>query len=516
MNDTPQHGSSTDIFGHPRGLITLFTTEMWERMSYYGMRALLVLFMTTAMQDGGLGITAANAAAIYGLYTGAVYFMGLSGGWIADRLIGGQKAIWYGAVIIMCGHIVLAIPSEQSFFVGLVLVVLGTGLLKPNISALVGLLYNSGDPRRDAGYSIYYMGINIGSVIGNLVCGYLAVTMGWHWAFGAAAVGMALGLLYFRTRIDSLEGHGAEAAEPMSPSATKKSWGVITAVLATIATITILGIAGVITFSPIVIAKYTAIAFTAIFFVYFGYIFFLGELNGTEKKGMLALFLICVASALFWSGFEQAGSSMNLFAQDHTDRFVKTFEIPTAWFQSLNSIYIIVLSPFIAALWINLGKKVYNPTSGIKCAIGLIIMASGFLVMFSAATYAAQGMKVAPYWLVATYFLHSVGELCLSPIALSAVSKLSPKRFAGQLMGVFVLTYSIGNIVAGLLATGYNPDDVSTLPGLYYDIALISMVFGGVILALAIFVTQKWEKQVDTNNEKSTSNNTNASAQAAS
>lgn len=516
MNDTPQYGSSTDFFGHPRGLVTLFTTEMWERMSYYGMRALLVLFMTTAMQDGGLGITAANAAAIYGLYTGAVYFMGLSGGWIADRLIGGQKAIWYGAVIIMCGHIVLAIPSEQSFFIGLVLVVLGTGLLKPNISALVGLLYKGGDPRRDAGYSIYYMGINIGSVIGNLVCGYLAVTLGWHWAFGAAAVGMALGLLYFRTRIDSLEGHGAVAAEPMSDSATKKSWGVITAVLATITAVTVLGITGLITFNPIVIAKYTAIAFTAIFFVYFGYIFFLGELNAVEKKGMLALFLICVASALFWSGFEQAGSSMNLFAQDHTDRFISTFEIPTAWFQSLNSIYIIVLSPFIAALWINLGKKVYNPTSGIKCAIGLIIMASGFLVMFSAATYAAQGMKVAPYWLVATYFLHSVGELCLSPIALSAVSKLSPKRFAGQLMGVFVLTYSIGNIVAGLLATGYNPDDVSTLPGLYYDIALISMVFGGVILALAIFVTQKWEKQVDSANGKSTGSCTGNEAPAAS
>ncbi|WP_150138609.1 peptide MFS transporter [Candidatus Enterovibrio escicola] len=497
MNTPTSFGASTDVLGHPRGLPTLFFTEMWERMSYYGMRALLILFMTTAMQDGGMGITAANAAAIYGLYTGAVYFMGLSGGWIADRLIGSQKAIWYGAIVIMCGHIVLAVPTEESFFVGLVLVVLGTGLLKPNISAMVGLLYKSGDPRRDAGFSIYYMGINLGSVIGNFVCGYLAVTKGYHWAFGAAAVGMALGLLYFRTKLDSLEGHGSEASEPMSESGTKISWSIVSLVLAGIATVTVLGIAGIITFAPVTIAGYTAIVFTIIFFLYFGYIFFLGDLNGTEKKGMMALFLICVASTLFWSGFEQAGSSMNLFAQDHINRMWGNFEIPTAWFQSLNSIYIIVLSPFIAALWIHLGKKVYNPTSGIKCAIGLIIMASGFLVMFSAATYASQGLKVAPYWLVVTYFLHSVGELCLSPIALSAVSKLSPKRFAGQLMGVFVLTYSIGNIVAGLLATGYDPENVSTLPGLYYDIAMNSMLCGAVILLLMVFVTQKWEKEVE-------------------
>lgn len=503
MNNPNSYGSSSDILGHPRGLPSLFFTEMWERMSYYGMRALLVLFMVAAIADGGLGIDEADAIAIYGLYTGAVYFMGLSGGWIADRLLGSQKAIWYGAIIIMCGHIVLAIPSEKSFFIGLVLVVLGTGLLKPNISALVGLLYKGGDPRRDAGYSIYYMGINIGSVIGNLVCGYLQVAYGYHWAFGAAAVGMALGLLVFRMTIDSLHGHGAKPSQPMNESGTKKAWGVIALVIAIIVSITVMGIAGFISFDPIIIAKYTAGIFTAIFFVYFGYIFFMGQLNGTEKKGMLALFLICVASALFWSGFEQAGGTLNLFAQKYTDRFIDDFEIPTAWFQGLNSVYIIVLSPFIAYLWMFLGKKVYNPTSGIKCAIGLLIMASGFLVMFSAASYAAQGLKVAPYWLVATYFLHSLGELFLSPIALSAVSKLSPKRFAGQLMGVFVLTYSIGNVVAGVLASGYDPKEVTNLPNLFYDIAIISLISGGVILALTIFVTQKWEKEADEANGNS-------------
>jgi POT family proton-dependent oligopeptide transporter len=199
-------------FGQPGGLLTLFTTEMWERMSYYGMRMMLVLFMTASLQEGGLGITVASAAAIYGLYTGAVYFMGLPGGWIADRLIGGQSAIWYGGIIIMCGHIILAIPHDASFFIGLIFVVLGTGLLKPNMSSLVGQLYADNDDRRDAGFAIYYMGINIGSLIGYTVCGYLmeSDSYGWHWAFGAAAVGMAIGLVIYKKTTPRLNGVGAE------------------------------------------------------------------------------------------------------------------------------------------------------------------------------------------------------------------------------------------------------------------------------------------------------------------
>lgn len=483
--------------GHPQGLQTLFFTEMWERFSYYGMRMLLVLFMTATLQEGGLGLTVASATAIYGLYTGSVYFMGLPGGWISDRLIGGQKAVWYGGIIIMCGHIVLAIPSDKTFFIGLVLVVLGTGLLKPNIGAMVGQLYSEEDKRRDSGYAIYYMGINLGSTLGYIICGYLMEdkeNFGWHWAFGAAAVGMALGLLQYRKTLNKLEGVGSLPTSPLSPKASKISWSVIVVVLALIALVTGLTMNGALTIDPVAVAQYVAISFTLMFLLYYASIYLFGNLTPNEMKRLGALFLVCIASACFWSGFEQAGSSMNLFARDYTDRVLTSidFEIPTGWFQSLNAFFIVLLSPFFAALWINLGKRLVSPSYGIKCAVGLVIMASGFIVMFFAAQYAASGLKVAPYWLVATYFLHTVGELCLSPVALSAVSKLSPRRFAGQMMGAFVLTYSIGNIISGLLAGNFDPSNVEQLPNLYSQIALFSIGIGIVIILLG-FKSRFWE-----------------------
>ena len=486
--------SNGGFFGHPKGLSTLFFTEMWERMSYYGMRALLVLFMTASLQEEGLGFTVASAAAIYGLYTGAVYFLGLPGGWLADRLFGSQKAVWYGGIIIMIGHIILAIPHQYSFFIGLVFVATGTGLLKPNIGAMVGQLYSSEDERRDSGYAIYYMGINLGSIIGYYVCGYFMENVGWHWAFGAAAVGMGLGLIQYYLTNRHLPSHSNKPANPLSPQGIRNAWFGIIAFIVSVTAVLVLATMGVITINPVVIAGYVAIAFTLIFFLYFGFIYFKGQLNEDEKRRMWALFLVCVASACFWSGFEQAGSSLNLFARDYTDRLIGSFEIPTAWFQSLNSIFIIVLSPFFAALWINLGKKMISPSYNVKCALGLIIMASGFLVMFMAAQYAAEGLKVAPYWLVTTYFLHTVGELCLSPVALSAVSRLSPQRFSGQMMGVFVLTYSIGNIIAGLLASGFDPNNVDEIPNLYLQIALFSIGIG-IILILINLKSKFWEKQ---------------------
>lgn len=488
--------SDLRFFGHPIGLSTLAFTEMWERMSFYGMRAMLMLFMTAALQEGGLGMTVATAGAIYGLYTGAVYFFGLPGGWIADRLIGGQKAVFYGGIIIMIGHVILAIPTTASFFIGLIFVVLGTGLLKPNIGAMVGELYTETDNRRDSAYTLYYMGINIGSVIGYFVCGWLQVNMGYHWAFGAAAIGMGLGLIQYKMTADNIKGVSDGPVIPLSELAQKRAWTAITLVLALIASITVLVFSGSLAFNPIIVADNAVRAITAIFLLYFGYIFFMGKLSDNEKKKMGALFLICIASTCFWAGFEQAGSSLNLFGRDYTDRMIGSFEIPTAWFQSTNSIFIILLSPFFAALWINLAKRMIEPSYSIKCAIGLIIMASGFIVMFFAAQLAASGLKVAPYWLVATYFLHTVGELCLSPVALSAVSKLSPKRFAGQLMGVFVLTYSMGNIIAGRFAGNFDPNQVDQMPGLYIQITLFS-VGVGVVLFLLSYKTGKWEKLSD-------------------
>ncbi len=488
-----KNSNDTSFFGHPGGLQTLFFTEMWERMSYYGMRALLVLFMTASLQEEGLAFTVATATAIYGLYTGAVYFMGLPGGWIADRLIGGQRAVWYGGIIIMTGHIVLAIPAKSTFFIGLILVVLGTGLLKPNIGAIVGQLYSETDTRRDSGYTIYYMGINIGSVIGYLVCGWLQVNQGYHWAFGAAAVGMAIGLIQYRMTQHKLQGESSEPTVTLSPTAKKLSWaGVITFLVGLVVT-TFLVFQGMLTINPVTLAEQVAVVFTLTFLLYFGGIFFFGELTSVEKRRMGALFLICIASACFWAGFEQAGSSLNLFGRDYTDRMLGDFEIPAPWFQSANSFFIIILSPFFAALWINLGKRMLDPSYGAKCAIGLIIMASGFIVMFFAAQLAASGLKVAPYWLVMTYFLHTVGELCLSPVALSAVSKLSPRRFAGQMMGVFVLTYSIGNVIAGLLAGNFNPERLDQMPNLFIQISLFSIAIGIVVLLFTL-KTRKWEK----------------------
>jgi len=484
--------SKKGFFGHPRGLQTLFFTEMWERMSYYGMRMLLVLFMTATLQEKGLGLTVASAAAIYGLYSGCVYFMGLPGGWIADRLIGGQKAIWYGGIIIMIGHMILAIPSDYSFFIGLIFVVLGTGLLKPNIGAMVGQLYDDKDIRRDSGYAIYYMGINIGSVIGYGVCGYLMENQGWHWAFGAAAVGMAIGLIQYKITTANLDGIGARPVYPLSNKAQKFSWAIIFSFLILVILVTYMAFQGILTIVPVTIAQYVAIAFSAIFIIYYASIYFFSSLSTVEKKKLIALLIICVASACFWSGFEQAGSSMNLFTRDYTDRLIGSFEIPTGWFQSLNPFFIVLLSPFFAALWINLGKRLVSPSYGVKCAVGIIIMGSGFIVMFFAAQHAASGMKVAPYWLVATYFLHTVGELCLSPVALSAVSKLSPKRFAGQMMGVFVLTYSIGNIISGLLAGNYDTNNMSQIPSLYIQISLFSIGIGLIILLLGL-KSKYWE-----------------------
>jgi len=487
--------SDQSFFGHPQGLQTLFFTEMWERMSYYGMRMLLVLFMTATLQEGGLALTVASAMAIYGLYTGSVYFMGLPGGWIADRLIGGQKAVWYGGLIIMCGHIILAIPNEHTFFIGLVIVILGTGLLKPNIGAMVGQLYSLDDKRRDSGYTLYYMGINIGSVIGYSVCGYLMEdqdNFGWHWAFGAAAIGMAIGLFQYRRTIHKLNSSGAKPGSPLSSKNQKISWLIISGTLIFIAIMMTMIMSGNVALDPVLIAQYVAVSFTLIFFLYYGSIYFGGNLTPSEKKRLWALFLICVASTCFFAGFEQAGSSLNLFTRDYTDRIINGFEIPTGWFQSLNAFFIILLSPFFAALWINLGKRLVSPSYGIKCAIGLIIMASGFIVMFFAAQHAASGMKVAPYWLVATYFLHTVGELCFSPVALSAVSKLSPRRFAGQMMGIFVLTYSMGSIIAGLLAGNFDPNNIDQLPNLYIQISLFSIGIGIVILLIA-FKSRFWE-----------------------
>ena len=476
---------------HPPGLRTLFFTEMWERFSYYGMRALLVLFMTAAVAEGGLGMDDATATAIYGLYSAAVYLAALPGGWIADRLVGAQDAVWYGGIVIMFGHFTLAIPAVSTFYIGLVLVVLGTGLLKPNISAIVGELYPTGGSGRDAGYTIFYMGINLGALLGPLVCSTLGESdrFGWHYGFAAAGIGMLLGLIQYRYSRYRLRDAGLYPAylRPDSEieSAPRFGWLIVGIGLGLVIFIVLLGLAGVVSFDALRLAQNSTYLLTAIVALYFAYIFMYGNLTGAESKCILVIVILVIAEAIFWSGFEQAGSSLNLFAHRYTERELLGFNIPAGWFLSLNPLFILILAPFMAALWVNLGRRNLDPSIPVKFALGLIQLGLGFLVMFLAAGLVAAGESVLPTWLFFTYLLHTTGELCLSPVGLSAISKLSPKRYLSQMMGVWFLGAALGNLVAGLLAGRFDPESLSDMPGLYLQIVLVTIGAGLLLLLLA-------------------------------
>ncbi|MDE0158258.1 MAG: peptide MFS transporter [Gammaproteobacteria bacterium] len=476
---------------HPPGLRTLFFTEMWERFSYYGMRALLVLFMTAAVAEGGLGMDDATATAIYGLYSAAVYLAALPGGWIADRLIGAQDAVWYGGIGIMFGHFTLAVPAVPTFYVGLVLVVLGTGLLKPNISAIVGELYPQGGSGRDAGYTIFYMGINLGALLGPLVCSTLGESdrFGWHYGFAAAGIGMLLGLIQYRYSRYRLRDAGLYPAHlrPDSEieSAPRFGWLIVGIGLGLVIFIVLLGLAGVISFDALRLAQNSTWLLTVIVALYFAYVFMYGNLTGAESKCVLVIVILVIAEAIFWSGFEQAGSSLNLFAHRYTERELLGFNIPAGWFLSLNPLFILILAPFMAALWVNLGRRNLDPSIPVKFALGLIQLGLGFFVMFLAAGLVAAGESVLPTWLFFTYLLHTTGELCLSPVGLSAISKLSPKRYLSQMMGIWFLGLAMGNLVAGLLAGRFDPGVLNDMPGLYLQIVLVTIGAGLLLLLLA-------------------------------
>ncbi len=472
-----------EFLGHPRGLSTLFFTEMWERFSYYGMRALLVLFMVDQIENGGLGFTDQTATAIYGLYTAAVYLMSLPGGWIADRLMGAQRAVWFGGIVIMSGHFVLAIPGLGTFFLGLILVVLGTGLLKPNISAIVGELYGLSDERRDAGFTIFYMGINLGAALGPLVCGLLARDS-WHYGFAAAGVGMLVGLIQFRATRGYLGSAGLEPDRPAAQSALpRRAWTGIAAFVLALVALLAAGLTGAIGFDAVLLARGTTYVIGAVALLYFAYLFLLGGLTRDERGRIVVILALFLAAAMFWAGFEQAGSSLNLFAERYTVREFGSFEIPAAWFQSLNPIFIIVLAPLYSMLWVALARRHLNPAAPLKFAAGLMILGAGFAVMIGAANLVAAGDRVLPTWLFFTYLLHTMGELALSPVGLSSVSKLAPRRFVGQMMGVWFLAASLGNIIAGLIAGEFNADAVEAMPGLYLQIVLTT-AGSGVLLAL--------------------------------
>jgi proton-dependent oligopeptide transporter, POT family len=475
---------------HPRGLYTLFFTEMWERFSYYGMRAILILFLAAAVERGGLGMDIATAGAIYGLYTAAVYLLALPGGWIADRLLGQQRAVWYGGIIIALGHFTMALPAVPTIYIGLTLIAVGTGLLKPNISAIVGELYaHDAGARRDAGFSIFYMGINIGAFLGPLVCGWLGEGYSWHWGFGAAGVGMVLGLIQYRLTQRHL-GEAGLVPTPFSDDpvidARKKRQvaNIAMAGAALLALVVLAGLLGVLPLNPVAIAANAGISIVLLAAAYFAWLFLRGGLSHLEKQRVGVIIILFVGAAMFWSGFEQAGSSLNLFAERHTDRTFFGWTMPASWLQSVNPLFIITLAPFFAWFWVFLARRNLNPSIPAKFALGLIQLGIGFGVMAVAATFAVQGEMVLPTWLVLTYLLHTMGELCLSPVGLSAVTKLSPRRYVGQMMGVWFIAAALGNLMAGLIAGRFDPEALDQMPGLFTMVLMSTAGLGVVMLLL--------------------------------
>ncbi len=480
---------SGTFFGHPRGLATLFFTEMWERFTFYGMRALLVLFLVASVSAGGFGIDDRTATAIYGLYNAGVYLAALPGGWIADRLIGAQRAVLGGGLAIALGNTLLATSSTpRGFYFGLVVIVLGVGLLKPNISAIVAGLYPEGGARLDSGFTIFYMGINVGATLGPFVTGAAQQWFGLRGGFGAAALFMALGVLQFYLTRRLLQGAGAQAAPDASAGRERRrNWlglGIGTAALALILASVSLGVVAV---EPVSLARATTALIVTMAVLYFGYFFVIADITPEERRRGVVLVVLFIGCTLFFSGFEQAGSSMTLFAERYTDRTVGAlhFMIPSGWFQSLNPAFIILFAPFFAWMWIALARRNLNPSAPAKFAIGVILMGSGFLVMAAAASVAASGTQVLPYWLVFTYLLHTFGELCLSPVGLSYYTKLAPKRFVGQMMGMWFLATSLGNLVAGLIAGEFDANHVAAMPAQYMHIVYFSVGLGAALLLIS-------------------------------
>jgi POT family proton-dependent oligopeptide transporter len=490
------NASQAQFLGHPRGLVTLFMTEFFERFTYYGMRALLVLFLVAATTGGnpGFGMDRETAGAVYGLYTGAVYLGSLPGGWIADRLIGQRSAVFWGGCIIAAGNLILAIPAGPGlFYFGLAVIVVGVGLLKPNISAIVGALYE-GQPgaKRDAGFSIFYMGINLGALIAPLVSGTIGEAWNWRWGFATAGFAMVLGVIQYKMTEKYLGDAGA--APKSTPEERARGWKMVYGGGAACAIAALLIFMGIIPVTVTALAQAFGTAMIALAFVFFGYVLIFADLTRQERGrvGVIAIFFLC--AAMFWAGFEQAATTLNLFAQDFTDRSVlgglfPTGEHPAAWYQSANPIFIVLFAPFFAWTWVFLGARNMDPSSPAKFGLGLVLLGVGFLIMMWAAQLVvASGGKVAPTWLLMTYLLHTFGELCLSPVGLSNVTKLSPPRYVGQMMGTWFLGAAVGNLFAGLIGGHVGSSDATAMPGQFWQMALIGGGAGILMLAATPFI----------------------------
>jgi len=437
--------------GHPKGLYLLFATEMWERMSYYGMRALLVLYMTGAADHGGFHWSRATALKIYGTYTALVYLTPLAGGYIADRYLGQRRAVVLGGFLMMIGHFLMAVPGEVAFFAALTFLIVGNGFFKPNISTMVGGLYPPGDARRDGAFTIFYMGINLGAFLSPLVCGTLGEKLGWHWGFGSAGVGMGLGLLTFLALNKRLLGDVGLAPAPRGAQK--------------------LGPPGEGDYrAPGEVQTETA------------------KLTHVERDRLGVIFALAFFNIFFWAAFEQAGGLMTLYTDTKVDRHLFGMVVPTTWFQSINPMFIVLLGPLFSMLWVRLAKARREPSTPAKLGIGLLLLSFGFVLMLGASRQTADGGQAAMFWVVGAYFFHTVGELCLSPVGLSAVSKLAPARFASLMMGVWLLSSFVANYLAGLIG-GYS-EHLGEFT-LFATIVGVTAAAGAVLIALSPVITKK-------------------------
>jgi proton-dependent oligopeptide transporter, POT family len=477
-----QTGNDTRFFGHPRGLATCFFTEMWERFSYYGMRAILILFMTASVAHGGLGFNVVKAGAIYGFYTAMVYLLSLPGGWAADRIFGQRRAVLYGGILIVAGEFALMSPGVQGFYVGLGLLIFGTGLLKPNVSTMVGQLYPAGDRRRDSGFSIFYMGINLGGLLSPLACGYVGERINWRLGFGLAGVGMVAGLIQYVIGWKYLGKAGLEPA-PASPEVRKRlkrnaALGAAAAVLI-LGAVGLLGAAGAIEITAERISAVLGVVLILVSGAIFGWLLLAPGWSPMERKRSGAILVLFVASAIFWAAYEQGGSSLNLFAERSTHNVIFGFNYPASWFQFVPSLFVMILAPAFAWLWVALGKR--EPSIPTKFTLGLFFGAIAFAILVPPARAAMRGALVSPWWLTGTYFIQTVGEMCLSPVGLSAMTKLAPARVAGMMMGLFFVSISIGDYLAGTAASLY---ESMPLPMLFGVVAVISFAAAGLLAVL--------------------------------
>ncbi|HZF17962.1 MAG TPA: peptide MFS transporter [Steroidobacteraceae bacterium] len=487
MND-----SQATFFGHPRGLATLFFTEMFERYTYYGMRALLTLFLTAAVVNGGFGMTQQEAGAIYGIYTGAAYLFCVPGGWVADRIIGQQRAVWYGGILIAIGNCLLAIPAgRELFYLGLLVSVSGVGLLKPNVSAVVGALYKDQPGyRRDAGFSIFYMGINLGAFIAPLIGGPVGEKVSFRLGFLVAAIAMIIGVVQFRFTRRHL---GDAGSEGFARDASQRSQSVRIAV-AGVGVLIALAAAtyfGVIQLTATQFADSMLYVMGAIAVIVFGGTLFFGGLDASQKKRIAVIFVFFLCAAMFWAGFEQAGSTFNFFARDYTDRswlgsWFEDGQHPASWYQSVQPLFVILLSPVFSWIWISLGRRNLDPSAPLKFGLGLLQLGAGMGVMALAAELVVSSHdKVLPTWLLLTYLIHTTGELCLSPVGLSNVTKLAPPRYVGQMMGTWFLGAAIGNTIAGRVGGEVGATGAESMPGQF----MLMLFIGGGAGVLVLLAT---------------------------